>query len=130
MPGAHEVSEAAGGMPCWKIGCGPWPAPAPAGAMSSTVPYTARASTITEVTMIQVAWILVLPWIGAASVSSPGFCRQKASAQPKYSSTPITTGVAIVASTVMSICWLAAVFDASPGGHVRAPAPAPRAGSR
>ena len=33
--------------------------------------------------MIQVAWILVLPWIGAASVSSPGRCRQKASAQPK-----------------------------------------------
>ena len=33
--------------------------------------------------MIQVAWIFVLPCSGAASVSSPGFLRQKASAQPK-----------------------------------------------
>src|SRR6516162_1546759 len=116
VPGAQEVSEVAGGMPRWKIGCGPWPAPAPAGATSSTVPYTASASTIAPVTVIQIAEILELPWIGAASVSSPGFCRQKASAQPKYSSTPMTTGVAITASTVMSTCWLDAVFDISPGG--------------
>src|SRR6185437_3606229 len=64
----------------------------------------------------QVAATLVLPWAGAASVSSPGFCRQNTIAQPKYSSTPMITGVAITASTVMSVCWLAAELDCAPGG--------------
>ncbi len=36
--GDQEVVDAAGGMPLLKIGCGPWPAPAPAGLISSTVP--------------------------------------------------------------------------------------------
>ena len=35
---------------------------------------------MTEVTVIQVAWILVLPWIGGPSSSSPSRCRQTISA--------------------------------------------------
>ena len=36
--GDQEVSDAVGGRPFLKIGCGPWPAPAPAGVISSIVP--------------------------------------------------------------------------------------------
>ena len=63
-----------------QIGLAPWPAPAPCAVTSSSVPNTNSASTITELTVIQVAWIRVLPWIGGPSSSSPSRCRQTISA--------------------------------------------------
>ena len=38
VPGVQEVTEAVVVPAGFQIGCGPWPAPAPAGAISSTVP--------------------------------------------------------------------------------------------
>src|SRR6266699_2956046 len=60
----------------FQMGDGPSPAPAPAGTTSSTVPKANNHSTITVVPMIHVAWTLVLPQIGAPSLSSPGLTRQ------------------------------------------------------
>ncbi len=37
-PGVHEVTEEVVVPAGFQIGCGPWPAPAPAGVMSSMVP--------------------------------------------------------------------------------------------
>jgi hypothetical protein len=66
----------------FQMGLGPSPAPAPAacGLASSQVPKPARNSTITVVAVIQVNWILALPWIAGPSSSSPSRCRQVVSA--------------------------------------------------
>src|ERR1700735_2316785 len=100
----------------FQIGLAPSPAPAPLVVTSSTVPKTNRESTITELSVIQVADTRVLPWIGGPSSSSPSRWRHTISAYTKYTSTNSITGAAITAMTLMSNCWLDADDDMSPGG--------------